>query len=241
MPTPSCDAGIRRVALYDGRELVARLIVRSRDVVKRSILPAFSSAFSRACRPRSAPSRRLIGARMTAASSISAALIERARAIPIMSEVARRGIKLRRSGKHWIGPCPRCGGTDRFAVNSARGWNCRGCKPEKVKGDPLKGDVIGFVMWLDGVDFAQAIERLAGALAPAATAVRERDTARSSNGRDDAYERRQHEKAAWLWSRRQPAQGTIVEHYLATRGYTGGGSRPRSDCCRRASPSIVRP
>lgn len=34
----------------------------------------------------------------------------------------------------------------------------------------------------------------------------------------DDYERRQHEKAAWLWSQRQPAKGSIVEKYLRVRG-----------------------
>ena len=39
-----------------------------------------------------------------------------ARSIPIEAEIARRGIKLKRSGAEWIGPCPRCGGTHPKAV-----------------------------------------------------------------------------------------------------------------------------
>src|SRR5258708_7911946 len=36
------------------------------------------------------------------------------------------------------------------------------------------------------------------------------------------HERRQHEKAAWLWSRRRPITGTPAELYLrAARGYSG--------------------
>jgi hypothetical protein len=36
------------------------------------------------------------------------------------------------------------------------------------------------------------------------------------------HERRQHEKAAWLWSRRRPIAGTPAELYLRTaRGYSG--------------------
>ena len=36
------------------------------------------------------------------------------------------------------------------------------------------------------------------------------------------HERRQHEKAAWLWSRRRPITGTPAENYLrAARGYSG--------------------
>jgi len=42
--------------------------------------------------------------------------IDQARAVPIESELARRGIKL--NGKvERAGPCPRCGGDDRFAIN----------------------------------------------------------------------------------------------------------------------------
>lgn len=79
--------------------------------------------------------------------------IEDARAVPIESEIARRGIALRKSGAERVGPCPICGGTDRFAINPAKGiWNCRGCG----KG----GDVIDLIQHLDGVDFNTAVETL---------------------------------------------------------------------------------
>lgn len=35
------------------------------------------------------------------------------------------------------------------------------------------------------------------------------------------YERRQRDKAAWLWGRRKPIIGTIAEHYLRERGIAG--------------------
>src|SRR5262249_54211047 len=39
---------------------------------------------------------------------------------------------------------------------------------------------------------------------------------------DDDHERRQHEKARWLWSQRQPIAGSVAERYLCeARGYTG--------------------
>jgi Toprim domain len=39
---------------------------------------------------------------------------------------------------------------------------------------------------------------------------------------DPEYERRQHEKAAWLWAQRQPLEGSIGEIYLRqARGYAG--------------------
>src|SRR6516164_2958695 len=83
------------------------------------------------------------------------AWINKARAIPLMDEVERRGIKLKRVGVEYVGPCPLCGGNDRFAINADKAvWNCRGC----TKG----GDVIALVRHLDGLTFTAAVEMLAG-------------------------------------------------------------------------------
>ena len=85
----------------------------------------------------------------------SDAWIQRARSVPIEAEIERRGFKLKRAGHELIGPCPRCGGEDRFGINVAKQvWNCRGCG----KG----GDVIDLVQHLDGVDFIAAGTTLAG-------------------------------------------------------------------------------
>jgi hypothetical protein len=82
----------------------------------------------------------------------------RARRVPIADVIHRRGIKLGRVGDELIGPCPKCGGTDRFAVHiKKQQWNCRQCKKETDV-----GDVIGFVMWHDGCDFNAACATLAG-------------------------------------------------------------------------------
>jgi len=80
--------------------------------------------------------------------------VEQARAVPIEKELARRGIKL--NGKvERAGPCPRCGGDDRFSINTAKQvFNCRKCGG--------RGDVIDLVRWLDGVTFIEAITTLAG-------------------------------------------------------------------------------
>jgi CHC2 zinc finger len=81
--------------------------------------------------------------------------VRRARAVPIQTELERRGIKLKRVGNELIGPCPKCGGVDRFAANLKKQvWNCRQCE----KG----GDVIALVMHLDGSDLNRACETLAG-------------------------------------------------------------------------------
>lgn len=60
---------------------------------------------------------------------IAAVEIERARAVPLQDEIARRGITPKRVGVELIGPCPVCDGMDRLAINTKKGvFNCRGCK-----------------------------------------------------------------------------------------------------------------
>jgi hypothetical protein len=80
--------------------------------------------------------------------------VNQARGVPIQDELARRNIKLRGKVER-EGPCPVCGGDDRFSINTAKGvWNCRGCG----KG----GDVISLVEHLDGVGFVPACTTLTG-------------------------------------------------------------------------------
>ena len=54
-------------------------------------------------------------------------IIHRARSVPIESVINQRGIKL--NGKiERVGPCPKCGGVDRFSINTKKNlWNCRQC------------------------------------------------------------------------------------------------------------------
>ena len=64
-------------------------------------------------------------------------------------------------GGEYAGPCPFCGGTDRFRVQPERGqWHCRQCSP-----DERWQDAIAYAMRRDGVDFREACDRLAGGAA----------------------------------------------------------------------------
>ena len=47
----------------------------------------------------------------------------------LSAPAARLGTRLKRvSTTEYCGPCPKCGGRDRFSVNAKRGvFNCRGC------------------------------------------------------------------------------------------------------------------
>ena len=92
---------------------------------------------------------------MTAFSSAAFDLWKtKALSVPIQDELARRGIRLR--GKiERAGPCPKCGGNDRFSINTAKQlFNCRHCG--------VGGNVIDLVCHLDGADFKTACATLTG-------------------------------------------------------------------------------
>lgn len=77
-----------------------------------------------------------------------------ARSVPIEKIIEERQVKLRGHVER-VGACPRCGGTDRFSINTTKQvFNCRGCE----KG----GDTIALVQFLDDCDFASAVLTLAG-------------------------------------------------------------------------------
>ena len=81
-------------------------------------------------------------------------LIERASLVCIEDEIERRGIKLV-GGIDRCGPCPRCGGHDRFSLNTRKQvFFCRGCD--------ARGNVIDLVRLIEGCDFREAVERLTG-------------------------------------------------------------------------------
>lgn len=53
---------------------------------------------------------------------MSEALIDRARNVRIEDEIERRGIKLKGNDAERVGPCPKCGGDDRFSINTKKGF-----------------------------------------------------------------------------------------------------------------------
>lgn len=57
-------------------------------------------------------------------------------------------------GGEYAGPCPKCGGEDRFRVQPEQHmWCCRQCHPKWT-------DAIGYVMWFDNVEFKTAVGSL---------------------------------------------------------------------------------
>ncbi len=146
--------------------------------------------------------------------TLGAEIIDAAHRIPVEHIINGRGIKLR--GKiERVGPCPICGGTDRFSINTKKQlFNCRGCR----KG----GDVIALVQFLDGCDFREACAILTGETPSHSV---ERQAVERVSGIGD-YERQQHDKAQRLWRGSKAAAGTRVENYLHWRLNGNAGPLP---------------
>lgn len=124
--------------------------------------------------------------------------ISRAKSTPIEHVIDERGIKLRgRIDRE--GPCPHCGGDDRFSINTAKQvFNCRGCG---AKG----GGAINLVMFLDGVDFREAVTSLIGG--------------QSSNGADKSSGSN---GAAWKFISEHIYRDEHDETYLKVSKYLDG-------------------
>jgi Toprim domain/CHC2 zinc finger len=130
-----------------------------------------------------------------------AGLVERARAVPIERMIEEHGVKLRGKVER-VGPCPRCGGHDRFAINTRKQvWNCRGCQQG--------GDAIALVRFLDGSTFHEACATLAGDQGREAQHV-----GGEQHAREDAQRT---EQATCIWNEGVDPRGTPAEGYLAAR------------------------
>ncbi|WP_051202691.1 DUF7146 domain-containing protein [Sediminimonas qiaohouensis] len=160
-------------------------------------------------------------------------LIE-AQAIPIGEIVDRLAIEgLHRTGAEMIGPCPVCGGRDRFGINMQRGvYNCRHCGG---------GDGIGLVQLVMGCDFKAALSWLVGEAelsidpAEAERRRREHERKRAAQERDAEKRRKAAMRAAWeIWQQGKPTGGTAAEAYLLRRKL----DLPEPSRCLRYHPDL---
>lgn len=123
-----------------------------------------------------------------------------------------------------VGPCPACGGRDRFSINRRKNiWYCR----RSAKG----GDAIALVSYLVGADFLGAVETITGRPSPRGEAGRKIDPAhmeelrRASEARQAEAEReansfrnREIRRAHDIWSSGEGMPGSVAESYLRLRG-----------------------
>src|SRR5277367_1751262 len=118
-------------------------------------------------------------------------LVEAARAADIVALGERVGARLKRvtaTEWKWAGPCPACGGTDRFALNTEFGtFNCRGFGG---------GDAIAMVQHARGLDFVAAVEFITGE-SQVTTQTREVTDKAAKSLASDAN--KSDGRALWLW------------------------------------------
>lgn len=155
----------------------------------------------------------------------------RANEVSLLEAAQSCGATLKRAGggEH-VGPCPVCGGRDRFAVNTnKKKWVCRGAGGGS--------DAIGLVMHCKGLTFPQACQELTGEEPPSGgteyTPEQKAEWARRKAEAERRDEQRQEEEARdeqarldvakELWGEAQLIEGTIAEDYLRSRvkGLTG--------------------
>lgn len=144
--------------------------------------------------------------------------LQEAKAIPILEVADRLGIEgLKPAGRERVGPCPVCGGRDRFGINLDRGvFVCRNCGG---------GDAIKLVELVQGLSFKEALAWLVGqtdqSLDPAEAARRAKKRLRDEERREKRAneERIKSIRAAQkVWRAACPAEGTEVTAYLRMRG-----------------------
>lgn len=151
------------------------------------------------------------------------ALIDLAHQTSCADWAQQQGWALRRTGGELVGSCPKCGGSDRFSINTLKNvWNCRGCG--------VGGDVIFLVQHTEGLKLRAACERVTGhtlAAAPdPAAAARRAAEQRQREGEANATAARYREKARQdayaVWKAAVGRPLFTVREYLRLRGLSGG-------------------
>jgi hypothetical protein len=161
-------------------------------------------------------------------------LIERARHADLLALAGQHTQLHRESAREMSGPCPRCGGRDRFHC-TASWFFCRQCHPRR-------GDAIEFVRWLGlAPDFRSAIQMLLdgkpmAAVRPARQPARpqQRQQQRADDGRDDGWAERadgivrQAQNTLWDDTQGQPARDYLLGRGLDPQTWLawGWGYRP---------------
>ena len=160
------------------------------------------------------------------------AWVDQARNADILATAQSLGVRVKKNGTtEWVGPCPVCGGTDRFSINiKKRIFNCRKCG--------LTGNVIALVQGITGAAFLDACEKINGTPRPDRSrdeTMEQRNSRLAENAaRSAAYQRRQEEDLAAeaakakhteqiisdVLARAGSIVGTHGEAYLKGRGLT---------------------
>ena len=158
------------------------------------------------------------------------AWIERARRADLWQVLDRisGNHAVKRRGRRGVGPCPACGGKDRFSIDTGKGmFFCRGTAR-------TGGDVIALVQHITGASFLGACEEITGEAMPRRAPgddvrradphlmeQRKRDAEAEADRRAreaNAYREREMDRARSIWAEGVPLSGTTAEKYLRGRG-----------------------
>jgi phage/plasmid primase-like uncharacterized protein len=149
--------------------------------------------------------------------------VEEAKATDLMEIASSLGARLKRAGSgEYVGPCPTCGGDDRFGVNTKKKvFICRGS---------AAGGVIDMVMHANGTDFIGACEFINGSKPPRGESrpvdrdylEQKKDERREREMDREAQESKARSVARTnsekLWDIGVPLIGSYAEQYLRRRG-----------------------
>lgn len=156
---------------------------------------------------------------------------DRADQCDLLETAKRYGAVMKRSGREFKGPCPNCGGRDRYSLSPTRHkWYCRGAQ--------FGGrGAISMVMHIAGMTFLQACEALTGEPNPSGARAKPLSEAekaernrrrlemeanqRAREAQQMQQEENSREAARRIWEASKPIQGTLADTYLVKRGFIG--------------------
>jgi hypothetical protein len=147
----------------------------------------------------------------------------------VADDLAITGLSAPRRGEK-IGPCPVCGGKDRFSIDQKKAlFNCRHCGG---------GDVIRLVEFVRGVDFKAALDWLCGSSRDIPEAERKARAERDARTRAEAeaaqakYRAEATARARRIWRQGLDAGDPMIRAYFARRGLPDWLLEPPPACLR---------
>ena len=147
---------------------------------------------------------------------------------PTVDEWTAKHSELRRNGSEWEGPCPVCGGTDRFHINRRGIVGCRGCIDGQPEADRARAyGAIMRAVFPERFDLPDSKARNGiSRVIRDQRHVQSRVQSSTSSTRETATKhktdtvtilREPDPRAVEAWARARPADGTTAHVYLARR------------------------